>query len=100
MDHRRIRQSPPRPLFRVSQRLSEGRRHLSQERPRARLVLQTSHGARIPLELDDRPGVQTWTLTTPVEAQWLKFVIDDGYPGSRYTDTALSKLTVNSERIR
>lgn len=65
-----------------------------------RLVLQTSHGARIPLELDDKSGVQTWTLTTPVEAQWLKFTIDDVYPGSRYSDTALSKLTVNSERIR
>lgn len=65
-----------------------------------RLLLQTSSGERIPLELEDRSGVQTWTLTKPVEARWLKFVIDDVYPGSRYTDTALSKLTVNSERIR
>jgi hypothetical protein len=65
-----------------------------------RLLLQTSSGERIPLELDDRPGVQTWTMNKPVDAQWLKFTIDDVYPGSRYSDTALSKLTVNSERIR
>jgi hypothetical protein len=64
-----------------------------------RLLLQTSQGASIPLTLQDRSGVQIVNLDTPVQARWLKFTIDDVYPGSRYTDTALSKLTVGAERL-
>ncbi len=47
--------------------------------------------------LEDRPSVQLLTLQRPVEAYWLKLIIDDVWAGNKYTDTAITKLLVNSE---
>jgi hypothetical protein len=41
--------------------------------------------------------VQLLTLQRPVEAYWLKLIIDDVWAGNKYTDTAITKLLVNSE---
>jgi hypothetical protein len=47
----------------------------------------------------DRQGAQTLTLDRPIRAYWVQLIIDDVYPGSRFTDTALSKVLVTSERV-
>ena len=36
-------------------------------------------------------------LPQPVKAYWVKFIIDDVWAGNKYTDTAMTKLVVNSE---
>ncbi|MFL9823895.1 NADase-type glycan-binding domain-containing protein [Rhodoplanes sp. SY1] len=63
-----------------------------------RLVFST--GETRSLTLQDRLGPQTVTLDRPVRAHWVQLVIDRTYRGTRYTDTAISKLTVLSERAR
>jgi len=50
--------------------------------------------------LADRFGPETLQLQRPVETYWIKFIIDDVWAGNKYTDTAISQLLVNSERIR
>ena len=40
------------------------------------------------------------TLPKPVKAYWVKFIIDDVWAGNKYTDTAITKLVVNSERVQ
>jgi hypothetical protein len=64
-----------------------------------RLRLVFSQGETLTFTLQDRTGPQTITLDRPVNARWIEFVIDDVYPGSRYSDTAISKLFVTSERV-
>ncbi|MFD2183129.1 NADase-type glycan-binding domain-containing protein [Rhodoplanes azumiensis] len=63
-----------------------------------RLVFSTGETRSVTLQ--DRLGPQTVTLDRPVRAHWVQLVIDRTYRGTRYTDTALSKLTVLSERAR
>ena len=43
-----------------------------------------------------RLGISS-TLPKPVKAYWVKFIIDDVWAGNKYTDTAITKLVVNSE---
>lgn len=72
-----------------------------QKNGRVRQVkLQFSQGQSVTLPLKDRSGSEVLALNEPVKAYWLKFTIDDVYPGSRYADTAISKLIVNSERAQ
>ena len=40
---------------------------------------------------------QFLSLRRPSQAYWLKFVIDDVWAGNKYTDTAITKLLINSE---
>jgi hypothetical protein len=63
-----------------------------------RLRLVFSQGESASFTLQDRTGPQTITLDRPISTRWIQFVIDDVYPGSRYSDTAISKLYVTSER--
>jgi hypothetical protein len=57
-----------------------------------------SGGENLAVKLDDRMGAQTIPLDKPIRASGIRFVIEEVYPGSRYTDTAISKLSVASER--
>ena len=50
--------------------------------------------------LQDRISADLLTLHKPVQAYWLKFVIDDVWAGNKYTDTAISKLMVNSDPLQ
>ncbi len=63
-----------------------------------RLVFSGGETQRLPLR--DSMDQQTITLDRPVRAQWVQFVIDDVYPGSRYTDTAITKLFVTADPAR
>jgi len=49
--------------------------------------------------LADRTGSELLQFK-PVESYWIKFIIDDVWAGNKYTDTALSQLLINSERVR
>ena len=48
----------------------------------------------------DRFGSELLTLPKPVRAYWVKFIIDEVWAGNKYTDTAITKLVVNSERVQ
>jgi hypothetical protein len=63
-----------------------------------RLVFSTGETRAVTLQ--DRLGPQTIALDRPVRAHWVQFVIDRTYRGTTYTDTAISKLAVLSERAR
>ncbi|MBT1516100.1 caspase family protein [Bradyrhizobium sp. SRL28] len=56
-----------------------------------------SQGETQTLTLQDRSGSESLTLPKPVKAYWVKFIIDDVWAGNKYTDTAITKLVVNSE---
>ena len=47
--------------------------------------------------LEDKISSQLLALRRPTQAYWLKFVIDDVWEGNKYTDTAITKLLVNSD---
>lgn len=63
----------------------------------SRMTVVFSSGERKTLSLQDQLGQQTFTLDRPVRARWIQLIIDDVYPGSRYQDTAISKLSVVSQ---
>jgi hypothetical protein len=65
-----------------------------------RLRATFSEGETLLLPLEDKMGAQTIPLARPISAKWVQFVIEDVYPGTRYTDTAISKLSIASERAR
>jgi hypothetical protein len=62
-----------------------------------RLRMVFSQGETQAVTLQDGMDLQTIALELPVRAYWVQFVIDDVFPGSTYTDTALTKLFVTSE---
>lgn len=55
-----------------------------------------SQGRRETIPLADRFGLQNLNFATPTVASWVQLVIKDVYPGVKYTDTAISKLYVQS----
>ena len=57
-----------------------------------------SQGETQTLVVPDRFGSELLTLPQPVRAYWVKFIIDEVWAGNKYTDTAITKLVVNSER--
>ncbi len=59
-----------------------------------------SQGESQTLILPDRFGSELVTLQNPVKAYWVKFIIDEVWAGNKYTDTAITKLVVNSERVQ
>ena len=65
-----------------------------------RLRAVFSEGETLTLALEDKMGAQMIPLDRPIRAQWVQFFIEDVYPGTRYTDTAISKLSIASERAR
>jgi hypothetical protein len=64
------------------------------------LRVQFSQGETRTFILADRSGSELLQLSKPLETYWLKFTIDDVWAGNKYTDTAISQLLVNSERVR
>jgi hypothetical protein len=58
-----------------------------------------SQGETQTLILSDRFGAELLYLK-PVKAYWVKFIIDDVWTGNKYSDTAITKLLVNSERVQ
>jgi hypothetical protein len=64
------------------------------------LRVMFSQGETQTLNLPNRLGSEQITLPKPVKAYWMKFIIDDVWAGNRYTDTALTKLVVSSERVQ
>lgn len=64
------------------------------------LRVQFSGGQSIMLSPQDQFNAQLFKLDQPVKAHWVKFTIDAVYAGNKYTDTAISKLIVNSEPAR
>jgi hypothetical protein len=59
-----------------------------------------SQGETQTLIVPDRFGSELLTLPKPIRAYWVKFIIDDVWAGNKYTDTAITKLLVNSERVQ
>jgi hypothetical protein len=64
------------------------------------LRLLFSQGESKTVSLEDRRGEQTIFLDHPIKAYWVQFVIEDVFPGSKYPDTAISKLRIASEQAR
>jgi hypothetical protein len=65
---------------------------------RVRVIFSQGETRTVPLE--DRRGAQTISLDRPIKAYWVQLVIEDVFPGARYTDTAISKLSISSERAQ
>jgi hypothetical protein len=62
-----------------------------------RMTLVFSTGERQSLSLQDQFGEQTFPLARPIRALWMQFIIEDVYPGNKYQDTAISKLSVSAQ---
>jgi hypothetical protein len=65
-----------------------------------RLRLVFSQGETKSFALRDELGPQTLSIDPPLKAYWIQLIIDDVFPGNKYTDTAISKLFVASDRLR
>jgi hypothetical protein len=50
--------------------------------------------------LEDKISAQYLSLPKPVQAYWMKFIIDDVWAGNRYMDTAITKLLVTSDTLQ
>jgi hypothetical protein len=55
-----------------------------------------SSGESLVRSLDDKFGTQTISLDRAINAYWVQVVVEDVYRGSKYSDTAVTKLLVNS----
>ena len=62
----------------------------------SRVDLAFSDGSRKSYGSPTRPGARTLALDRPVKAFWVQLTIADIYPGWKYTDTAISRLVVES----
>jgi hypothetical protein len=62
-----------------------------------RLRLVFSQGDTKSFALEDRLGNQNINFDAPIRSHWIQFIIDDVFPGSKYTDTAISKLVIATE---
>lgn len=72
-----------------------------QKNNRVRLMrVVFSQGETQTFTLRDRLGAEVLTLSKPVKAYWVKFIIDDVWAGNKYSDTAITKLLVSSELIQ
>lgn len=59
--------------------------------------LRFSSGASVAATLSDQPGPQHLALSQPIEAKWVELVIRSVYPGSKYADTAINEISVDTE---
>ncbi|HXH46420.1 MAG TPA: caspase family protein [Bradyrhizobium sp.] len=50
--------------------------------------------------LNDELSAQLLALRPPVATYWLQFIIEDVWAGNKYTDTAITKLLVNSDPVQ
>ena len=63
-----------------------------------RLRVVFSQGESRTFTLQDKFGAQTISLDRPIKVYWAQFIIDEVYAGNKYSDTALSRLLVVSDR--
>ncbi len=61
------------------------------------IELRFSSGASVTATLSDQPGPQRLALSQPIEAKWVELVIRSVYPGSKYADTAINEISVDTE---
>jgi hypothetical protein len=47
--------------------------------------------------LDDRMGWQQIALNPPLNGSWVQFIVEDVFPGSKYSDLAVSELKIDSD---
>jgi hypothetical protein len=59
-----------------------------------------SEGQTQSIAPQDSMDLQRIALDPAVEAHWVRFIIDEVYPGSRYPDVAISKLFVTAGPVR
>lgn len=62
------------------------------------LEVSFSNGYSANYELGDHGGVQTLGFDAPQRASWVKLTIRSVYRGSKYKDTAISELRINTAR--
>jgi hypothetical protein len=60
----------------------------------SKIRLLFSQGAVLKYDLQDRQSPQAITFDRPIKAEWVQLTIEDVFPGSRFSDTAISKLLV------
>jgi hypothetical protein len=58
--------------------------------------LRFSSGETIAATLSDQPGPQYLALNQPIEAKWIELIIRSVYPGSKYADTAINEISVDT----
>lgn len=61
-----------------------------------RFKVTMSNGESRDVDIKDMMDEQRIPIDPPVRINWIKFVIDDVYPGSAHDDTAIDKLWVTS----
>jgi hypothetical protein len=59
------------------------------------LDVRTSKGEEMQVYLNDGVDSQKFSFRRPVKAKWMTFTIREVYGGTKFTDTAISKLAVN-----
>jgi hypothetical protein len=62
-----------------------------------KLRVVSSRGDTRIVSLDDRMGWQQIAVNPPLVGSWVQFVVEDVFPGSKYSDLALSELKIDSE---
>jgi hypothetical protein len=60
----------------------------------SRIRLLFSQGETLKYDLQDRQGPQAIAFDRPIKAEWVQLAIEDVFPGSRFSDTAISKLFI------
>ncbi len=58
------------------------------------IEVRTSLGTSYRFRLADQMGTQTFSFGSPVKADWMQITIQSVYAGTKYTDTAVSKLDI------
>lgn len=64
------------------------------------LRAEFSGGQTMTLRPSDQITSEAFTVNPPIQAHWIKFTIEAVYPGSKYSDTAITKLNVQTQPIR
>ncbi len=59
--------------------------------------LRFSSGESVAATLSDQPGPQHLALSEPIKANWVELIIRSVYPGSKYADTAIDEISVDTE---
>jgi len=62
-----------------------------------KLRVVSSRGDTRIVSLDDRMGWQQIAVNPPLVGSWVQFVVEDVFPGSKYSDLALSELKIDSD---
>jgi hypothetical protein len=64
-----------------------------------KLDVVASSGEKRQFDLEDRLGAQQLSFNRPVQAKWIALIIRDVFPGTKYTDTAISNWTCITPQI-